>query len=226
MVKITFLGGCREVGRSAILIESKDKNKCILDYGIRFHGEERLPYDFNKDNLKAIALTHSHIDHSGALPYLYKDNSVPLFTNPVSLALTKVLIKDMISISNYYYPFGFRELNRLIENSYNLDNGFRQKVCDNIYLTFFNAGHIPGSVSILIEVDNKKILYTGDINTKTTNTPIGDIYVVSAKNSEMPTDENKIVDFTDEVTLYGVIKAKIQEEPEEYRYYLGYKGED
>ena len=64
------------------------------------------------------------------------------------------------------------------------------------------------------------------INTKTTNTPIGDIYVVSAKNSEMPTDENKIVDFTDEVTLYGVIKAKIQEEPEEYRYYLGYKGED
>ena len=169
MVKITFLGGCREVGRSAILIESKDKNKCILDYGIRFHGEERLPFDFNKDNLKAIALTHSHIDHSGALPYLYKDNSVPLFTNPVSLAVTKVLVKDMIRISNYYYPFGFRELNKLIENSHNLDNGFRQKISENFYLTFFNAGHIPGSVSILIEVDNKKILYTGDINTKTTN---------------------------------------------------------
>ncbi|KKM96099.1 hypothetical protein LCGC14_1181600, partial [marine sediment metagenome] len=44
MATITFLGGCREVGRSAILIESKSGVKCMLDYGVRFRGEERLPY--------------------------------------------------------------------------------------------------------------------------------------------------------------------------------------
>jgi len=169
MVKITFLGGCREVGRSAILIESKTGEKCILDYGIRFKGETRLPQDFDMENLKAIALTHSHIDHSGALPYLYKNSSTPLFTNPVTLAVSKVLIKDMIRISNFYYPFGYRELDKLIENSYFLENRQRKRINNNFCLTFFNAGHIPGSVSILIEVDNKKILYTGDINTKSTN---------------------------------------------------------
>ena len=47
MSKITFLGSCREVGRSAILIESKNGDKCLLDYGIRFNNEDRLPYETN-----------------------------------------------------------------------------------------------------------------------------------------------------------------------------------
>ena len=169
MVKITFLGGCREVGRSGILIESKNEEKCILDYGIRFRGEERLPLDFNKENLKAIALTHCHVDHSGALPFIFKDTSVPLFTNSISLEITEILIRDMIRISNYPYPFGFRELNKMKQNSRFLDFYKRQKIGENFYLTFINAGHIPGSVSILLEVDNKKILYTGDINNQNTN---------------------------------------------------------
>ena len=54
MVKITFLGSCREVGRSAILIESKDGSQCLLDYGIRFNDEERLPYEVDLKNLKAL----------------------------------------------------------------------------------------------------------------------------------------------------------------------------
>ncbi len=169
MVKITFLGGCREVGRSAILIESKTGDKCILDYGVRFKEKTRLPQEFNMENLRAIALTHSHIDHSGALPYLYKNSSVPLLTNPVTLAVTKVLVKDMIRISDFNYPFGYRELDKLIKHSYFLENRQRKRISDNFFLTMFNAGHIPGSVSILIEVDNKKILYTGDINTNATN---------------------------------------------------------
>ena len=169
MTKIEFLGGAREVGRSGVLIESNNGDKCLLDYGIRFRGEDRLPYEVNIDNLKAIALSHCHIDHSGALPSLYKKKSIPLFTNAVSHAIIKVLIKDMIRISNFPFPFGYRELNKLLQNPYFLKNKYRQKISDNFFLTFYNAGHIPGSVSILVEVDDKKILYTGDINTVETN---------------------------------------------------------
>ena len=169
MVKVTFLGGCREVGRSGILIESKNEEKCILDYGIRFRGEERLPLDFDKENLKAIALTHCHIDHSGAIPFIFKSASCPLFTNSISLEITEILIRYMIRISNYPYPFGFRDLNQMMQNSRFLDCHERQKIGEDFYLTFINAGHIPGSVSVLLEVDNKKILYTGDINNQNTN---------------------------------------------------------
>lgn len=169
MVKISFLGSCREIGRSGILIESKSGAKCILDYGIGFNNGDRLPFEANFENLKAIALTHSHIDHSGALPFIYKTHKVPLYTNSISLVITEVLIKDMIRISNYPYPFGFRELDLLRQNAYFLKNGNRQRIDDKFFITFIDAGHIPGSVSILLEVDNKRIFYSGDINTQKTN---------------------------------------------------------
>lgn len=169
MVKISFLGSCREIGRSGILIESKNGAKCILDYGIGFNNGERLPLETDFGNLKAIALTHCHIDHSGALPFIYKKYRVPFFTNPVSLVIVEVLIRDMIKISNYPYPYGFRELDILRENAYFLKNKIRHRIDDNFFITLFDAGHIPGSVSIFIEVDNKRILYSGDINTQMTN---------------------------------------------------------
>jgi putative mRNA 3-end processing factor len=169
MVKISFLGSCREVGRSAILIESKSGAQCILDYGIRFIGEERLPYKADIKNLKGVALSHCHVDHSGGLPFLFKDSDIPFFTNPLTLRISEILLEDMLKISNYPYPFGYRELRKTRKNAFFLKNGERQKIDNEFYLTFFSAGHIPGSVSILVEVDKKKILYTGDINTQETN---------------------------------------------------------
>ncbi|MFX0058016.1 MAG: MBL fold metallo-hydrolase [Candidatus Hodarchaeota archaeon] len=190
MVNISFLGGCREVGRSAILIESKSGSKCILDYGVRFNNDNRLPYNGNIDNLKAIALSHCHIDHSGGLPYLYKKFEVPLFTNSITLRISEILLKDMIKISNYPYPFGFRELEKLRRNAIFLDNGIKQKIDENFYITFYDAGHIPGSVSILIEVDQKRIFYTGDINTLSTN------LVNSANTSNIPEVDALIIEST------------------------------
>ncbi|MFX0031582.1 MAG: MBL fold metallo-hydrolase [Candidatus Hodarchaeota archaeon] len=169
MVKISFLGGCREVGRSAIAIESNNGEQCVLDYGVRFKEDDRLPYDSNFANLKAIALSHCHIDHSGGLPYLIKKYNVPFFTNPITLRISEILLRDMIKISKYPYPFGYREVEKLRQNAQFLENGVRKKINEDFYITFYNAGHIPGSVSILIEVDKKKILYTGDINLINTN---------------------------------------------------------
>ena len=180
MTKITFLGACREVGRSAILIESKNGAQCILDYGVRFKTEERLPSNGDINNLKAIALTHCHIDHSGGLPLLFKDKDTPLFTNPLTLRISEILLEDMIRISNFPYPFGYRELQKTRKNAFFLKNKVRQKIDENFYITFFNAGHIPGSVSVLVEVDNKRILYTGDINTQETN------LISPAKPNELP----------------------------------------
>ncbi|TFF90084.1 MAG: MBL fold metallo-hydrolase, partial [Promethearchaeota archaeon] len=160
MVKINFLGSCREVGRSAILIESKSGEKCLLDYGVRFSEENRLPYETDLNGLKFVAVTHCHVDHTGAIPRLYSNGSPIFFTNPLTLELTEILLKDMIRVSSYPYPFGNIELNQMKKNAHFLKNQEKVKVGKDYYITFYNAGHVPGSVSILIEVDGKKILYT------------------------------------------------------------------
>ena len=155
-----------------IFIDAGEK-QVLIDAGTGMY-PDALNQDLVKigSSVKAltdIVLTHSHIDHSGGLPLLYKDRNVPFFTNSISLAITEVLIKDMIKISNHPYSFGYRELDYLKQNSYFLKNGIRHKIHDNFYLTFIDAGHIPGSVSILLEVDQKTILYSGDFNNQITN---------------------------------------------------------
>jgi putative mRNA 3-end processing factor len=169
MVVIKFLGGTREVGRSAVLIKSKSGKSCLLDYGVRFTEEDRLPIDTELGDLQAIALSHCHVDHSGALPYIYTKYKVPLLTNALTHQVSEILLRDLIRVSRHSYPFGYRELDILRNNTIFLENKVRHKIDDNFYITFYNAGHIPGSVSILVEVDDKKIFYTGDINTKSTN---------------------------------------------------------
>lgn len=191
MAKITFLGSCREVGRSAILVESKAGNQFLLDYGIRFGEEERLPHKSDLTKLKGVALTHCHVDHSGALPFLYLHNkNPPLFTNGLTLDVSDKLIKDSLKISKYPYPFGFKEIDNMKRNAYFLPKGTRRKVSNDFYITFYDAGHVPGSVSIVLEVDGKKILYSGDINTKKTN------LVDSANPSEIPEIDVAIVEST------------------------------
>lgn len=190
MTKISFLGSCREIGRSCILVESNSGSKCILDFGIGFNSEDRLPLESDLNNLKSIALTHSHVDHSGALPFLYKSCKVPFFTNSISLEIVELLIRDMIKISKYPYPFGFRELDQLRQNSYFLKNGIRQKIDNDFYITFIDAGHIPGSVSILLEVDKKRIFYSGDINTQKTN------LISPANHAEVPELDALIIEST------------------------------
>jgi len=191
MAKITFLGSCREVGRSAILVESKSGDKFLLDYGIRFREEERLPHKADLTKLKGVALTHCHVDHSGALPFLYlHGKNPPLFTNGLTLDIIDNLIKDTLKISKYPYPFGFKEIDEMKRNAYFLPIRNRRKVSDDFYITFYDAGHVPGSVSVLLEVDGKKILYSGDINNKKTN------LVDSANPSEVPNIDAAIIEST------------------------------
>ncbi|CAA9989766.1 cleavage and polyadenylation specificity factor, putative [Plasmodium knowlesi strain H] len=72
-INIVCLGGASEVGRSCVIIESANRS-IMLDCGIHpaFMGIGCLPiydaYDISKVDLCLI--THFHMDHSGALPYL------------------------------------------------------------------------------------------------------------------------------------------------------------
>jgi putative mRNA 3-end processing factor len=161
-VQVGFLGGTREVGRIAITVKT-EKTQVLLDYGAMLDHTPGFPMHVQPKDVDAIILSHSHLDHSGAIPIFYVHGKKPLYTNRVSAELNQLLISDFIHLSSYYLPFEYLELKTMANNSVHVDFDTEQKVGD-IAFQFKNAGHIPGSVQPLIETCGKRILFTGDFN--------------------------------------------------------------
>jgi putative mRNA 3-end processing factor len=162
-LQVGFLGGAREVGRIGIAVKSK-KSQALLDYGVMFNHEPGFPMHVPPKEVDALILTHSHLDHSGALPVFYIGGKVPLYTNRLNLELTQLLIQDFIHLSGYYLPFEYLELKTMMQSNKHLDFGVEEKVGD-MRFQLLNAGHTPGSAQVLIEAEGKRLLYTGDFNT-------------------------------------------------------------
>jgi putative mRNA 3-end processing factor len=161
-LQIGFLGGTREVGRIAITVKT-EKAQVLLDYGAMLDHEPGFPMHVSPKDVDAIILSHSHLDHSGAIPIFYIEGKKPLYANKLTTELGQLLISDFIHLSSYYLPFEYLELKSMITSSRHLDFNTEQKVGD-IAFQFKNAGHIPGSAQTLIEAEGKRILFTGDFN--------------------------------------------------------------
>jgi len=161
-LQVGFLGGAREVGRIGITLKS-EKSKVVLDYGVMLDHEPGFPMHVPPKEVDAVILTHSHLDHSGAIPMFYINDKKQLYTNRLNLELTQVLIQDFIHLSGYYLPFEYLELDAMMHNNKHVDFGVEEAVGD-IKIKLFDAGHTPGSAQVLVEAGGKKILYTGDYN--------------------------------------------------------------
>ncbi|MEM3442589.1 MAG: MBL fold metallo-hydrolase [Candidatus Bathyarchaeia archaeon] len=162
-LQIGFLGGTHEVGRIAISIKT-EKTRVLLDYGVMLNHEPGFPMHLPPKEVDAIILTHSHLDHSGAVPIFYIHEKKPLYTNKLNMELTQLLISDFIHLSSYYLPYEYLELRTMVRNNRHLNFGVQEKVGD-IAFQLLNAGHTPGSAQILVEANGKRVLYTGDFNT-------------------------------------------------------------
>ncbi len=165
-MKIGFLGGAREVGRIGISVKS-EKSQVLLDYGVMLDREPGFPMHVPPKEVDALILTHSHLDHSGALPIFYIEGKRQLYTNKLNLELTQLLIKDFIHLSGYYLPFEYLELGTMMRSNKHLDFNAVEEVGD-MHFQLLNAGHTPGSAHVLVEADGKRLLYTGDFNTDET----------------------------------------------------------
>ncbi len=100
-VKITFLGGLGEIGKNMTVFEDRD-SAFILDAGFKFpeaemYGVEQVIPDMGyietiKDKLKGIVLTHAHLDHIGAIKFVFEKIKLPLFGTKLTLGLASTVI--------------------------------------------------------------------------------------------------------------------------------------
>ena len=163
---LKFLGGTGEVGRSAVVVKGEG-TQLLLDYGILMAREPGFPMHIPPSDINGIVLTHSHLDHSGAIPIFHIAGGIPVFGTQMSFDLTKLLIRDFIRLSGYYLPFEFLELQTMMGHCKHV--GYRRPVdVGGLSLELFDAGHIPGSAQAVVATTSRRLLYTGDFNTRAT----------------------------------------------------------
>jgi putative mRNA 3-end processing factor len=161
-LQVGFLGGAREVGRIGVNVKTAN-TQVVCDYGVMLDNEPGFPMHIPPKDVDAVILTHSHLDHSGAIPIFYINDKKPLYTNKLNLELTQLLVQDFIHLSSYYLPFEYLELKTMMQSNRHLDFGVEESIGD-FKMKLFNAGHTPGSAQVLLEAEGKRFLYTGDFN--------------------------------------------------------------
>ncbi|RLF16904.1 MAG: beta-CASP ribonuclease aCPSF1 [Thermoprotei archaeon] len=172
-VRIISLGGFKEVGRSAILLQTKESN-VLLDCGIKPSSgyRDEFPYfdlpEFDIDSLDAVVITHAHLDHCGALPYLFKYGyRGPVYMTEPTQQLMALLLKDYLEVlqkEGKHPPYTMKDVREAILHTIVLGYGEVTDIAPDIRLTFHYAGHILGSAMAHLHIGNGfcNVVYTGD----------------------------------------------------------------
>ncbi len=168
MAKLTFLGSCREVGRSGFSLEEKDES-FLVDFGVKFTEPPTFPDMIPTEGLQGVALTHAHLDHSGGIPLILKATEASLFCTPATRDLSILLLRDMYKISHGRLPFTLKDIAAMRKQCQSTSYEETMPIGRHFEMTLFNAGHIPGSAMVSIRVDGKRILFTGDFNATETH---------------------------------------------------------
>ena len=194
---LRFLGGAGEVGRSAILVNES----LLLDYGMKTDTPPQFPVD--APDPEAVVVSHGHLDHVGAVPALLSgDRRPPIHWTPPTRELTLTLARDTLKLhgGTYDCPFTEEEVRRVTQVSET--HGYRESFSAAGHrVTFYNAGHIPGSAHVLVDDGDTRLLYTGDFHTEnqrlvagTTARPDADVVLCESTYSDVEHSERASIE--------------------------------
>jgi KH/beta-lactamase-domain protein len=173
-VRVSFLGGTRQVGRSAVLVRSRE-SAVLMDCGINpgtSRAVDAYPRfdtgEFDVSRLDAVVITHAHLDHCGFLPYLFKYGyDGPVYCSAPTASLMTLLqgdYLDVMSKEGRFPPYGAEDIRKVIIHTIPLNWGEVTDIAPDIRLTLHNAGHILGSSMAHLHIGKglHNVVYTGD----------------------------------------------------------------
>lgn len=188
-MKITFCGAAGQVTGSAYLLETS-RARLLIDCGL-FQGgrasedrnHEPLPFDPN--SLHAVLLTHAHLDHCGRLPLLTKAGyNKRIYGTPASRDLASLILRDSVKVQENDIArtnrkrarsgkealvplYGLSDVESVLEAFELVEYGTPVPVAPGIVARFVEAGHMLGSTSIELQVEDegqtRTVVFSGDL---------------------------------------------------------------
>jgi len=217
-VRITCLGGARQVGRSAILLQTPE-SRVLLDCGVDVASEKQsYPHleapEFDIKELDAVIISHAHIDHSGLVPLLFKYGyRGPVYCTMPTRDISALLQLDIIKIQRGEAKdslYTSEDVKETVKHTITLDYGEVTDITPDVRITLYNAGHILGSSMVHLHIGNglHNFLYTGDLKFAKTN-------LLSPAHTNFPRLETVMIEST-----YGA-KDAVSQNPREQDKVLG-----
>ncbi len=196
-MKISFHGADQEVTGSCHLVECNGHKiliDCGMFQGGREMAEDNAePFGFNAREIDLLLLTHAHLDHCGRIPLLLKRGfEGEIITTDASRELAQLVMLDSAHLQEEEAAYQARKQARSGKHHHHASKGAAQplysvldtlnamhlfgrsarygeaiEVAPGIRATFIDAGHILGSASILLELEEngrrKTVLFSGDL---------------------------------------------------------------
>ncbi len=173
-VRVTALGGGRQVGRSCFLLQTP-LSKIMIDCGVDVSssGKNKYPYleapELDISTLDAVILSHAHLDHSGLIPYLYKMGyKGPVYMTSPTRDISALMALDFIGVAYKQAAaplFKSTDIRNMVKHSITLNYQEVTDITPDVRITMYNAGHTLGSAMIHFNVGNglHNYVYSGDI---------------------------------------------------------------
>lgn len=185
-MRLTFIGADHEVTGSCHLLQACNKNiliDCGMEQGPDYYENQELP--IAACDIDYVLLTHAHIDHSGRVPVLCKEGfKGEIIATFATSDLSNIMLRDSAHIQEFEAEWRNRKARRsgapeyeplytmehadaAIKLLHPLDYDQKIELCEGIDVRFNDMGHLLGSSSIEIWINedgvSKKIVFSGDV---------------------------------------------------------------
>ncbi|MDD1771522.1 MAG: MBL fold metallo-hydrolase [Methanomassiliicoccales archaeon] len=174
-MKLKFLGGAEIVGKLGMLVENEGAN-LMFEYGLRLVKKEPPEFPMPSPDVDGVFITHSHLDHSGAVPRLVQETDCDVYCNDLTMNISSLLFFDSIKIAKAegysgVLGYGDNDVKKVWQNYRSFSVGETRSIA-GLEIVSHSAGHIPGAQMYEIK-GRETTLFTGDLHTQNTRLTYG-----------------------------------------------------